>query len=73
MIEDVFTARKISDLMLDISDRLNESLALVREKCPLKEFEEYRGAVGAIMSEILLEVLNPLYSKHPQLKPPGLD
>jgi hypothetical protein len=33
----------------------------------------YRRAVGKIMGEVLLEVLNPLYAKHPTLKPPGLN
>lgn len=73
MIEDILTAEKINNLLLEVSDRLNESVALTRENCPSKEFEAYRAAVGVIMGEILLGVLNPLYSKHPSLKPPGLE
>jgi hypothetical protein len=73
MIKDMAVARQVSDLMVEISGRLNNSIVTVEEKCPSEEFEAYRRAVGAIMGEILLEVMNPLYKEHPTLKPSGLD
>jgi hypothetical protein len=45
---------------------------MVQENCPPDEFLKYRRAVAGIMAE-LLEVLNPLYSIHPALKPPGFE
>jgi hypothetical protein len=65
-------ARQVSDLMLDISARLNRSVSLVQETVSAEEFALYRRAVGRIMGDILLEVLNPLYRDHPGLKPDGL-
>jgi hypothetical protein len=41
--------------------------------CPLEESRAYRFAVGNILGEVLVEVLNPLYAKHPTLRPPGLN
>jgi hypothetical protein len=73
VIEDAGVAKKIGDLMQDCSARLNSSVALVRDECDAEELQNYRRAVGKVMGEILLEVLNPLYAKHPQLKPPGWD
>jgi hypothetical protein len=59
--------------MQDCSSKLDESVALVRDECSAEELKKYRRAVGKVMGEILLEVLNPLYAKHPALKPPGWD
>jgi hypothetical protein len=64
-------AREVSDLLQDISKRLDESLAQVRDKYPAEDFEKYRRTVGKIMGEILIEGLNPLYKEHPDLKPPA--
>src|SRR5215470_5965702 len=61
MIENKATARTVSDLMLDIGKRLDDSVALVQRDSPSREFQAYRTAVGLIMGEILLDVLNPLY------------
>ena len=73
MISDINTARQVSELMLDVSGRLDESVATVSKNCPSEEFVAYRTAVGRILGEILLDVLNPLYAKHPVLKPRGLE
>ena len=64
-------AQEVSTLLLDISQRLDDSLAQVHDKCSAEDFERYRKAVGKIMGEILVEGLNPLYAEHPALKPPG--
>lgn len=72
MIADTITAKHVSELMLDISARLDESVAMVNKTCSPEEDATYRRAVGRILGDILLEVLNPLYAKHPALKPPGL-
>jgi hypothetical protein len=72
MITDPSVAKRVSDLMLEIGDRVNESIAEIRTACPPDEFANYRRAAGAVMAEILLQVLNPLYRDHPSLRPPGL-
>jgi hypothetical protein len=46
---------------------------MVQENCPGDEFFKYRRAVGSIMGEILLDLLRPLYSAHPTLRPPGFE
>ncbi len=61
------------DLSQRVTAQLNESVAQVRDECGAEELHAYRRAVGKVMGEILLEVLNPLYAEHPELKPPGWD
>lgn len=73
MIHNLEIAERISQLMFDCSTKLNESIVLVRNECEPEEFKAYRLAVGKVMGEILLEVLNPLFEAHPELKPSGWD
>jgi hypothetical protein len=72
MIENVEVAKEISDLMLEYGARLDKSVALVSERGSAEELKAYRRAVGKIMGEMLLEVMNPLYARHPDLKPKEL-
>ena len=72
VIANLDTAKRVSGLMLQLTDQLNESVRLVQETCPEGEFVRYRRAVGTIKGEIL-EVINPLYAMHPSLKPPDFD
>jgi hypothetical protein len=72
MIREQRIAKQISDLMLEFGARLDRSVELVAANCSPEEFAAYRRAVGKVMGEILLAVLNPLYDEHPSLKPPEL-
>ena len=73
MIASKLVAKQISDLMLEVGDRLDASVELVQQNCSPDELATYRRAVGSIMGEILILVLNPLYGKHPTLKPTELE
>jgi hypothetical protein len=73
MITNPNIAKYVSELMLDIHNRLDESVARVNETCSPEEDAIYRRAVGRILGRILLEVLNPLYAAHPSLKPEGME
>ena len=72
MFEDKTVARDVSELMLEIGKKLDASLAQVQKSGGVAEFERYREVVGQVMGEILLEVMNPIYSRHPELKPSEL-
>ena len=71
MISDPVVARRISALMLDVGARLDESILEVARSSPA-EAENYKRAVGAAMADIPLDVLNPLYRTHPDMKPAEL-
>ena len=73
MIKNKRIAEGISTLMIDIVGRLNDSIFAVQDACPDAEFKTYRLAVAKVMAEVLLEVQNPLYAEHPDLKPKGLE
>ncbi|EAT9996847.1 hypothetical protein QD69_10605 [Salmonella enterica] len=72
MVNDKDTAILISDLILRFGKELDESVAVVQSRCDEDEFNVYREAVGFIMGEMLIKIMNPLYEKHPEIKPKGL-
>lgn len=73
MIEDEMLARGVSELMLGIGAKLDASVAGLQPLLPQDDFIRYRRAIGGIMGAMLLDVLNPIYERHPQLKPMQLD
>lgn len=66
-------AIEIVDLMLDFGNRLNASVALVQNNCTDDELVEYRRAVGKLMGDMLLNIMNPIFEEHPELKPDQLN
>lgn len=72
MIENERIARQISDLMLEYGARLDASVLLISNNCSPEELRIYRRAVGEIMGNMLTEIMNPLYERHPTLKPKDL-
>jgi hypothetical protein len=65
-------ALEISSLMLEYGAKLDSSVALVMANGSAEEAQRYRRAVGKIMGEMLIEIMNPIYAEHPDLKPPQL-
>jgi len=73
MISDSGTAKQISDLMQDVFCRLDESVAVVKQTCSPEEAAAYSKAVGRVVGPIVMDVLEPLYERHPFLKPSNWD
>lgn len=69
MIQQKSVAAEISQLMIDYGAKLDASVTLVKAQCSNEEFGAYRKAVGKVMADMLFEIMNPLYEKHPDLKP----
>ncbi|EPT5086182.1 hypothetical protein ACVUCS_003106 [Salmonella enterica subsp. enterica] len=72
MVSDKSTAILISELMLRFGKELDESVAVVQSQCDEDEFKAYQEAVGFIMGGMLIKIMNPLYEKHPEIKPKEL-
>jgi phenylpyruvate tautomerase PptA (4-oxalocrotonate tautomerase family) len=72
MIKNQDIAKEISELMLSYGAKLDASVAVVIDKCSKEEAIVYKKAVGKIMGAMLLEIMNPLYKQHPELKPKEL-
>lgn len=46
----------------------NAALAKIRALCSQEDFESYRQAIGKTMAALLLELINPIVAKYPDLK-----
>jgi hypothetical protein len=53
------TAQRISMLMLDYGAMLDESVNFVMAHCTEEECKRYKEAVGRILGNMLLDVMNP--------------
>ncbi len=65
-------AEETSLLMLRLSAKLDAQLSRIRSQCSDEEFQRYRRGFGYIMGYMLIEVMNPIYAEHPDLKPEQL-
>lgn len=66
------TARQVSELMVSMGAEFDRSLGLVKEAESEADFRRYRETISKIMTIMLLEIMNPLYVEHPELKPEHL-
>jgi hypothetical protein len=73
MIDNPSVAKQISDLMMDMFIRLSHSCETVKEQCSEQEYEAYMKGTAGIAGSIVLDVMEPLYMKHPHLKPRNWD
>jgi len=73
MISNDEIAKQVSDLMQDIFLRIDKSVAAVREACPPEEAEAYIRATARVVGPIVMDVMEPLYERHPILKPKNWD
>ena len=71
MIVDERTAKKVADLIYEIAGQIEASIGIVKNGCSPEELLAYKRAVGKVIYELYEDVLEPLYKKHPTLRPPG--
>lgn len=73
MIESREAAEHISKSILSINDQLEDSVRKIQKDVSPDELMAYKRGVGYVLFEIFGKILNPLYARHPELKPPGWD
>ncbi len=71
MVKSPLVAKRINELMLDISDRIRESVASTGSECSVEEQAAYERAAARVVATIEREVLSPLYAEQPALRPAG--
>jgi hypothetical protein len=73
LIDNPETAKYVSELLLGINGQLDESVAKVEHGCSSDEFKTYRRCVGRLINSVFEGILEPIYVRHPKLKPPDLE
>ncbi|AOK07854.1 hypothetical protein LGM90_03615 [Burkholderia sp. AU28942] len=72
MIADKQIASVLNDMIFQMGADLDRSLLTVKASCPDSEFVACREFVSQLLTKMLLDFMNPLYARHPDLKPPDL-
>jgi hypothetical protein len=72
MLSNQETAREVEAAMRQCSAILDQSIRRVMDTCSDKEFKKYRIAVGTIMADLYLKVMQPIHQRYPDLEPPEL-
>ena len=62
-------AQKIRDEMCGTMERLEAIIALASVQCTPTEYAAVRKGIGRVMGAIVLDVMNPLFSANPEVKP----
>jgi len=63
--------KKFSSEMLSVMRQIEESSESLRHSCDQEEFEFLRGQLGKVAAALMDEVLNPLFTEYPEVKPAG--
>lgn len=69
MFSDREVSKKISELLLEVSGLLDESVGIAVAGGAGEEASEYMKIVGGLLGVIGVDVLNEIYRSHPSLKP----
>lgn len=65
-------AKILSEQLLQITFTLAESIEFVRARSTEEDSEEYTKAMGRVLANIYWHITDPLWEKHPSLKPDNL-
>jgi hypothetical protein len=71
VIENPEVAAKVDVAIREAYRVLDDSAALVRERCSEEETKNYLQQVGNVLYELIFRMMEPLYKEHPELKPEG--
>lgn len=70
---DKITATKIVEHLNAMIEHANEVLYLVNNNCSRDDRSRYQGALGTAVTELDLELLEPIYKSFPELRPDDME
>lgn len=62
-------AKKFVDMVLEGLDLLSVSASIIRETGDIESFRKYQNKIANIISDIDDDILKPIFSKYPHLRP----
>lgn len=63
---------EISQLMIELHEKLNASIYRVRDSGSEEEFLKYRDDISKVMTIMYFDIMKPIYKEHPDLEPSQL-
>ena len=71
LVVNIATAQRVSEAMFKVSRRLTESLEIARATLPKDVLKTYAQGIAETLTDIMYEVLNPIFAMHPSIEPKG--
>lgn len=71
LVANIATAQEVSEAIFQVSRRLTESLEFARTAVPEDTFKAYAHGIGETLTDIMYELLNPIFAMHPSIEPKG--
>ena len=65
-------SEKLSVFTIQISEKLNESIAFVHDHAPKESYESYRKVIATVISTLYLDIQERLWRDYPELRPVGM-
>ncbi|MEZ4295445.1 MAG: hypothetical protein R3B70_10760 [Polyangiaceae bacterium] len=65
-------AVKLNEVLVECYFKLHDTVDIAREHCDPDERKTYCRAVGKVLGHLLLDVMEPIYSEYPDLRPEQL-
>ena len=72
MITSTKLATEVSIAGEHFVETLSKCLIDAQTSCSPEEYEQFRKAVGSVVGTLEIDMLWPLYKKHPELEPENL-
>jgi hypothetical protein len=70
---DKSTAFKMRELADELLAKAAELLNVVNQSCSQEERRGFHAALGTVIGEVDLEILEPIYKQYPEWRPPDLE
>lgn len=62
-------SEKLSVFTIQISEKLNESIAFVHDHAPKESYESYRKVIATLIATLYLDIQERLWRDYPELRP----
>jgi hypothetical protein len=71
LVGNIDTAQRVAETMFQVSSSLSASIDIARKALSEETFKTYALGVGEALTEIMYEILNPIFAMHPSIEPEG--
>ena len=73
LFEDKEIAKHILQVFLSINGQMDDAIRSVEHKTSPAEYKAFKRGVGHVMAEIFEQVVQPICTQHPSLRPVGME
>ena len=73
MFRDEEIAKHILQVFLSINSQMDDAILSVEHQTSPDEYKAFKRGVGHVMCEVFEQIVEPICSQHPSLRPPEME